>query len=170
MSPCITEYNRRCTFLNRFYLAALLISEAVVPRSTRIFENWTYKSSIKIYYCPETASMSECLSIFSCFTLLPNWQFLSIDGLKAILSGTQLIQPFPETISCKNYADRFLISLSSIRTVAFITYYLLLVLVLSTNLDHTHHMFHKLLKLLDSKTLSLFMPSITTKPNLGLTL
>ena len=58
----------------------------------------------------------------------------------------------------------------NVRTVAFITYYLLPVLVLSTNLDHTHHMFHKLLKLLDSKTLSLFMPSITTKPNLGLTL
>ena len=50
------------------------------------------------------------------------------------------------------------------------TTYLLLVLFLSTNLDPTHHILHKLLKLLDSKTLSLVIPSITTEPNLGLTL
>ena len=50
-----------------------------------------------------------------------------------------IIESLHYTTVEQNYADRFLISLSSIRTVAFITSYLLLVLVLSTNLDHTHH-------------------------------
>jgi len=41
-----------------------------------------------------------------------------------------------------------------IRTIAFITYCLFLVLVSSTNLDPTHRMFRKLRKLLDFSTLS----------------